>query len=102
MIRIAILAVLAFISSVVFAGEAVSSAFALDLHYESSGEVFPGDDGTEVWDISSRWIAMTTERASDVNGDGIPDWWEDLFGVAGMDPASDPDNDGSGGATGSW
>lgn len=96
MIRNAILAVLAFITSAVFAGESVSSAFTLDLHYESSGEIFPGDDGTEVWDISSQWIAMTTERASDVNGDGIPDWWELSFGVAAGSMASDEDDDADG------
>ena len=96
MIRNAILALLAFISSAVFAGEAVSSAFTLDLHYESSGEVFPGDDGTEVWDISSRWTAMTTERASDVNSDGIPDWWELSFGLSVGSLASDGDEDADG------
>lgn len=96
MIRRHIIAMFLFASPVVFAGEAVSSAFTLDLHYESSGEVFPGDDGTEVWGLSPRWTAMTTTWATDGNGDGVPDWWEQQFGVAigGLPAQGDADGDG--------
>ena len=80
----------------VFSGESVSSAFTLDLHYESSGEVFPGEEGTEVWGLSSRWSALTTTLAADVNNDGIPDWWEQKFGVGigGLPATGDADGDG--------
>ena len=77
-------------------GEAVSSAFTLDLHYEPSGEVFPGGAGVEVWGLSPRWTAMTTDWATDSNGDGIPDWWEQQFGasVGGLPAIGDVDGDG--------
>ena len=79
-----------------FGGEAVSPAFALDLHYDSSGEVFPCGAGTEVFNISSRWTAMTTSWATDGNNDGIPDWWERQFGlsVGGLPAQGDADGDG--------
>ena len=80
----------------VFAGEAVSSAFTLDLHYEPTGEIFPGEEGTEVWGLSSRWTAMTTAWAIDSNNDGIPDWWEQKFGfsIGGLPAIGDADGDG--------
>ena len=80
----------------VFAGEAVSSVFTLDLHYESSGEIFPGEEGTEVWGLSSCWTAMTTTWASDSNNDGIPDWWEKKFGLEIGGFVADGDADGDG------
>ena len=78
------------------AGEAVSSAFTLDLHYEPSGEVFPGEPATEVWGLSSRWMGKTTDWAADSNEDGIPDWWEEKYGVTagGLQPLEDFDGDG--------
>lgn len=96
MIRASITVMLLFASPLAFAGEAVSSAFTLDLHYDSSGEVFPGDEGTEVWGLSPRWTAMTTTWATDGNGDGVPDWWEQQFGVAigGLPAQGDADGDG--------
>ena len=80
----------------VFSGEAVSPAFTLDLHYESSGEGFPSEEGTEVWGLSLRWTALTTTLAADVNNDGIPDWWEQKFGVGigGLPATGDADGDG--------
>lgn len=80
----------------VAAGEAVSSAFTLDLHYESSGEEFPGEGGTEVWGLSSRWMARTTTWATDSNNDGVPDWWEQKFGsaIGGLPANGDADGDG--------
>ena len=47
------------------------------------------NDGASGADYEEEYVAM-----SDRDENNIPDWWEDLFGVAGMDPASDPDNDG--------
>ena len=96
MIRVPIVVMLLFASPLAFAGEAVSSAFTLDLHYDSSGEVFPGEEGMEVWGLSTRWTVMTTTWATDSNDDGIPDWWERQFGVAiGRLPAKgDADGDG--------
>lgn len=83
-------------SAIVLAGEAVSSRFKVDLHAESRGEVFPGDAGTEVWDVSGRWTALTTTRDVDSNGDGIPDWWERKYGVSvgTLSPYLDYDGDG--------
>ena len=80
----------------VFSGEAVSSAFTLDLHYESSGVFFPSEEGTEVWGLSLRWTAITTIWANDSNSDGIPDWWEQKLGVAtgGLSATGDADGDG--------
>ena len=94
--RVLTTSVLLVVSLPVFAGEAVSATFTLDLHYESSGEIFPGEGGTEVWGLSSRWTAMTTAWATDSNDDGIPDWWEQKFGFAiGALPADgDADSDG--------
>ena len=94
--RLVIVAIALDVSSAVVAGESVSAAFTLDLHCESSGEVFPWDGGTEVWGMSSRWVAMTTLWASDVNGDGIPDWWEESFGVAVGSLCAQDDADGDG------
>ena len=47
------------------------------------------NDGASGADYEEEYVAM-----SDRDENNIPDWWEALFGVAGMDPASDPDNDG--------
>ena len=78
------------------AGEAVSLRFTLDLHYDSNGEIFPGEPGTEVWDISGRWTALTTTINADSNNDGIPDWWELRYGAAigSLSPSFDSDGDG--------
>ena len=95
MICVAITALCIF-ASPVFAGDAVSPAFTLDLHYESTGEVFPGEAGTEVFGLSSRWMAMTTSWATDSNNDGVPDWWEQRLGfaVGGLPAHGDADGDG--------
>lgn len=79
------------------AGGFVSPAFTLDLHYESSGETFPVEEGTEVFGVSTKWTAQTTPLSPDSNGDGIPDWWEQRFGVmvGGLPAMNDADGDGS-------
>ena len=41
-------------------------------------------------------IVMKTEFAqtADINGDGLADWWENLFGISAAEIADDTDNDG--------
>ena len=34
----------------------------------------------EVWGLSSLFMADTAERAPDTDKDGLPDWWETLYG----------------------
>lgn len=81
---------------ILIAGEAVSSRFCLDLHYDSSGEIFPSGDLMEVCALSSRFFAATVERKVDANNNGIPDAWEVLNGLSGANAAADADPDGDG------
>lgn len=83
-------------AEVVSAADAVSSRFALDLHYESSGEKFPGEDGTEVFGLSSRWTAQTAIWKVDSDGDGLPDEWEKLYGLDSTRRNANEDADGDG------
>lgn len=81
---------------VLSAADAVSSRFALDLHYESSGEKFPGEEGTEVFGLSSRWTAQTAIWKVDSDGDGLPDEWEKLYGLDSTRRNANEDADGDG------
>ena len=83
-------------AGVVSAADAVSSRFALDLHYESSGEKFPGEEGTEVFGLSSRWTAQTAIWKVDSDGDGLPDEWEKLYGLDSTRRNANEDADGDG------
>ena len=83
-------------AGVASAADAVSSRFALDLHYESSGEEFSGEDGTEVFGLSSRWTAQTAIWKVDSDGDGLPDEWEKLYGLDSTRRNANEDADGDG------
>lgn len=83
-------------AEVVSAADAVSSRFALDLHYESSGEKFPGEEGAEVFGLSSRWTAQTAIWKVDSDGDGLPDEWEKLYGLDSTRRNANEDADGDG------
>lgn len=94
--RKAIVGLIGLAAGVALAGESVSPRFRLDLHYDSSGEIFPGPTSTEVYSLSSRFLAATVERKVDANNNGIPDAWEVLYGLSGANAASDADPDGDG------
>ena len=83
-------------AGVVSAADAVSSRFMLDLHYESSGEKFPGEEGTEVFGLSSRWTVQTAIWKVDSDGDGLPDEWEKLYGLDSTRRNANEDADGDG------
>lgn len=94
--RMIIAAVVALVARGVFAADAVSSQFSLDLHYESSATGFPDGEVTEVWGDSARWSLLTTTLAVDCDGDGLPDVWECFYGLdeRHANAADDPDGDG--------
>ena len=50
----------------------------------------------EVWGLSGLFSADTAGRAPDTDKDGIPDWWEGLYGLNPnvVDSHLDPDGDG--------
>lgn len=85
-----------FVAGMLSAAEAASSRFALDLHYESLGEAFSSDEGTEVWGVSPCWTALTTILKIDSDGDGLPDVWEEFYGLDSkrQNASDDPDGDG--------
>ena len=83
-------------AGVVSAADVVSSRFALDLLYESSGEEFPGEEGIEVFGLSSRWTAQTAIWKVDSDGDGLPDEWEKLHGLDSTRQNANEDADGDG------
>lgn len=96
LVRFAIAGLIGFFAGLSLADESVSSRFRLDLHYDSSGEVFPGPASKEVSQLSSRFTAATVVRAADVNQNGIPDAWEEIYGLFGVDAAAGADPDGDG------
>lgn len=96
MCRVAISGLVGFAVGIALASESVSSRFRLDLHYDSSGEVFPGPTSKEVSQLSSRFTATTVVRAVDINKNGIPDAWEVLYGLSGVNAAAEADPDGDG------
>jgi hypothetical protein len=50
---------------------------------------------------SSSFLLNTKSVVPDSNGNGLPDWWENLYGLTGSsaDPNSDPDADGASNST---
>lgn len=76
------------------ASRAVSSTWTLDTWIESTGGI--GSTLLEVWAISSMFTVDTAGRAPDMDKDGLPDWFEKLYGLNPNlnDAALDPDGDG--------
>lgn len=76
------------------ASQAVSAAHIVDTWIESAFEGWGGL--TEVWAISSMFLADTVGRAPDSDKDGLPDWFEKLYGLdpSVADAHLDPDGDG--------
>ena len=78
------------------AGEATSSAFVFDARYASSGVTPDAWVSYQTEGLSSRFRAATVARAVDANYNGIPDAWEALYGLSGVDAAANADPDGDG------
>lgn len=61
------------------ASTAESARHVVDTWIESTaGDVW---NLVEVWGISSLFMADTAGRAPDTDKDGLPDWWEQLYGL---------------------
>ena len=71
-----------------------SSGFLVDTWITASG--ISGGELVEVWGVSALFAADTAGRAPDSDKDGMPDWYERLYGldVHGNDAHHDPDGDG--------
>ena len=64
------------------AGEAYLRDIARGYHPDAAGHaVIDGSDG----DFT---------QVADMDGNGLPDWWEELYGLTGVDALADSDNDG--------
>lgn len=76
------------------ASVAVSGVWTADTWLESTagGGWMP----IEVWGLSAMFFADTAGRAPDADGDGIPDWWEKLYGLNVSVADADLDSDGDG------
>lgn len=78
------------------ADDSVSAAFTFDARYPASG-LIPADwEAHEAVGLSERFAAATVMRAVDLNNNGIPDAWEDLYSLSGANAAADADPDGDG------
>ena len=71
-----------------------SSSYTLDTWYESTA----GDFGTltEVWALSALFMTDTAGRKPDRDKDGMPDWWENLYGLNPDVSDAHLDSDGDG------
>lgn len=78
------------------ASENVSASFTFDSRYESSGVRVEDWMAYQAEGLSSRFTALTTVRMVDNNQNGIPDSWEDLYGLSGANAAATADPDGDG------
>ncbi|MGN0856831.1 MAG: hypothetical protein ACI4QJ_05475 [Candidatus Spyradenecus sp.] len=84
------------VGRLLYAGEAVSPGFTLDLRYAPSGMTPSAWATAEAAGISAAFVARTVERAVDSDGDALPDAWEQAMGLdpAVADGEADPDGDG--------
>lgn len=78
------------------AGEGVSPVFTFDARYEASGLSPDAWSTVQAEGLSGRFTAVTVVRAQDLNGNGIPDAWDSLYGLSGDNAAMDADPDGDG------
>lgn len=91
----AIIAVSMLLASAI-ADDTVSNIFTFDAHYDPSG-VTP-----DAWvsyadvEVSDRFMAATVARKVDLNANGIPDAWEELYGLTGDNARANADPDGDG------
>ena len=76
------------------ASVATSGRHVVDTWIESSA--VGGWDLVEVWGISGLFMADTAGRAPDADKDGLPDWWETLYGLNPNVADSHVDSDGDG------
>jgi len=74
--------------------ESISGRYLVDTWLESTAEEYSGL--TEVSQLSFRFLVDTVGRAPDADGDGMPDWYERLYGLNPLvnDALADADGDG--------
>ena len=73
---------------------AESARYELDMSYRASGLTFAST--AEIWGLSPDFSLYLVDLAEDSNSDGIPDWWEESYGLSGALAlaSADPDGDG--------
>ena len=76
------------------ASVATSERHIVDTWIESTA--VGGWDLVEVWGLSGLFMADTAGRAPDADKDGLPDWWETLYGLNPNVVDSHVDSDGDG------
>ena len=76
------------------ASVATSGRHVVDTWIESTA--VGGWDLVEVWGLSGLFMADTAGRAPDADKDGLPDWWETLYGLNPNVADSHVDSDGDG------
>ena len=64
------------------AGEAYLRDIARGYHPDADGNIVMDDTDGDF------------RQKADTDGNGIPDWWEELYGLTGVDALADTDNDG--------
>jgi len=76
------------------ASVATSGRHVVDTWIESTA--IGGWDLVEVWGLSGLFMTDTAGRAPDADKDGVPDWWETLYGLNLNVADSHVDSDGDG------
>ena len=76
------------------ASVATSGRHVVDTWIESTA--VGGWDLVEVWGLSGLFMTDTAGRAPDADKDGLPDWWETLYGLNPNVADSHVDSDGDG------
>ena len=76
------------------ASVATSGRHVVDTWIESTA--VGGWNLVEVWGLSGLFMADTAGRAPDADKDGLPDWWETLYGLNPNVADSHVDSDGDG------
>lgn len=76
------------------ASVATSGRHVVDTWIESTA--IGGWDLVEVWGLSGLFMTDTAGRAPDADKDGLPDWWETLYGLNLNVADSHVDSDGDG------